>query len=318
MRARTLGSPSRRLFAAALTGAVLGCSSGDKVDPSFDTRVATPAYGAGGPRVLFDEAHHNWHRARKSYRPFVELIQSDGYRVERNTAPFTAETLRPYAVLVIANAVGANERNDDPAFAESECDAVRDWVAGGGSLLLILDHYPTGHAAEPLARRFGVELSKGEVADSVHYDHSYESTHLVFSRENAGLPAHPIVDGRNPAERIGRVLTFTGEAVYADSPAVGFLLLSPTALASSPAPKVEKRGGDVIVNVAYENPTPVPGWSQGLALEHGKGRVVVLGEAAMLSARLHRYDGRPLGMNVPGYDNRQLALNIMHWLTHLE
>ena len=60
---------------------------------------------------------------------------------------------------------------------------------------------------------------------------------------------------------------------------------------------------------------PVPGWSQGLALELGKGSVVVLGEAAMLTARFSGYDGRRIGMNTPGYDNRQLALNIMRWLT---
>ncbi len=50
-------------------------------------------------------------------------------------------------------------------------------------------------------------------------------------------------------------------------------------------------------------------------MEFGKGRVVVLGEAAMLTARLHRFDGSPIGMNTPGYDNRQFALNVMHWLT---
>lgn len=73
----------------------------------------------------------------------------------------------------------------------------------------------------------------------------------------------------------------------------------------------------MIVKVGYGDPVSVPGWSQGLALEIGKGRVVVLGEAAMLTARLHRFDGRPIGMNTAGYDNRQLALNIMHWLTRL-
>jgi hypothetical protein len=35
----------------------------------------------------------------------------------------------------------------------------------------------------------------------------------------------------------------------------------------------------------------------------------------MLSAQLHRFDGRAIGMNVPGYDNKQLALNIVRWLT---
>jgi hypothetical protein len=58
------------------------------------------------------------------------------------------------------------------------------------------------------------------------------------------------------------------------------------------------------------------GRAQGLALEFGKGRVVVLGEAAMLTAQV-ALRGFRFGMNVPGIDNRQLALNIMHWLSGL-
>ena len=51
----------------------------------------------------------------------------------------------------------------------------------------------------------------------------------------------------------------------------------------------------------------------------GKGRVAVFGEAAMFSAQV------PLltvslfesELNVPGNDDRQFALNVMHWLAHL-
>lgn len=60
--------------------------------------------------------------------------------------------------------------------------------------------------------------------------------------------------------------------------------------------------------------TSAAGRSQGLALRFGKGRVVVLGEASMLSAQLDA-QGRPFGMNRAGIDNRQLALNILHWLS---
>jgi hypothetical protein len=44
--------------------------------------------------------------------------------------------------------------------------------------------------------------------------------------------------------------------------------------------------------------------------------VVVLGEAGMLRAQRER-NGQLVGMNVPGYDNRQMALNIMHWLSRI-
>ena len=53
-----------------------------------------------------------------------------------------------------------------------------------------------------------------------------------------------------------------------------------------------------------------------MAFSLGKGRVVVMGEAAELSAQVVG-DGEKFGMNVPGIDNRQMALNIMHWLSGL-
>ncbi|PYS32009.1 MAG: hypothetical protein DMF75_13160 [Acidobacteria bacterium] len=59
------------------------------------------------------------------------------------------------------------------------------------------------------------------------------------------------------------------------------------------------------------------GRAQGIAFNFGKGRAVVFGEAAMLSAQVTGPNGMKFGMNRPGIDNRQLALNIMHWLSGL-
>ena len=61
------------------------------------------------------------------------------------------------------------------------------------------------------------------------------------------------------------------------------------------------------------------GRAQAIAMKFGKGRVVMLGEAAMLSAQVGSggKESSKFGMNVPGIDNRQLALNIMHWLSGL-
>ena len=68
--------------------------------------------------------------------------------------------------------------------------------------------------------------------------------------------------------------------------------------------------------MTYGDPVSAKGRAQGVALEVGQGRVVVLGEAGMLSAQRDRR-GSPVGMNFPGYDNRKFALNIMHWLSRL-
>ncbi len=306
----------RTLLTLVATSLVLvSCNSGDRPDPGFSTKVARPAYTIDGPHVAFDEGHNNWHKARGTYRPFVELIESDGYRVTRSLSSIDLQSLREKAILVVVTATGTNERNDDSAFADAECEAISDWVQQGGGLLLITDHYPMGHAAESLGSRFGVEMSKGVVEDSVQWDRSFEETHLVFSRENGGIGEHPILEGADTSERVARVLTFTGQALAGGPDAVPLLRLSPTAVARRAEPLVVRDGGDVRVNVSYGEASPAEGMSQALALQIGEGRVVVLGEAAMLTALLRKGDGKSIGMGVAGYDNRQLALNIMHWLS---
>jgi hypothetical protein len=275
-------------------------------DPHFNSSVERPAYSKNYPRVLFDEAHNNFHTVSGRYKPFAELLFSDGYQVVVNRKPFTKESLKTFKVLVIANALGAEDIDDEgadrPAFTEEESDAVRDWVRGGGSLLLIADHAPFGAAAESFAKRFDVTMSKGFVFDPDHSQPDAPSA-LIFSRENKLLLDHPITHGRNQTERIDRVQTFTGQALKGAEGAMPFLKLADTA---RDAPS---RTAEQSVSVA--------GQSQGLAIKSGKGRVVMMGEAAMLSAQVSGPQNRPMGMNVPGSDNKQLLLNIMHWLTGL-
>src|SRR5580765_6700524 len=129
-------------------------------DPDFETKVAHPAYTKNGPKVLFDEAHNNFHTAGGRYKPFADLITSDGYQVTPNKEKISAQVLKGFDLLVISNALGAAQMNvpeaANPAFTDAECDAVRDWVKGGGALLLIADHAPMGSANQILGDRFGV------------------------------------------------------------------------------------------------------------------------------------------------------------------
>src|SRR5215475_11132181 len=98
-------------------------------DPDFNAKVENPAYVDRHPSVLFDEAHNNFHTATGRYKPFADLITSDGYRVRPGIAPFTDKTLAGHEVLIIANALGANEEGGDKtaapsAFSDDECAAV--------------------------------------------------------------------------------------------------------------------------------------------------------------------------------------------------
>ena len=290
----------------------LGCAnSGDR---DFDTSVAKPAYVTVHPRVAYDEGHHNRHTANGTYRPFVDLIRHDGYEVETLHDPLTTTILAPFRVLVIVGAKSEGDTSAGPAFTETECDAIQAYVANGGALLLITDHFPFGSAVEALGRRFGVEMSKGMTVDSVAFDQeSKDNSQLVFSRENGLLAGHAVTDGRSPQERVWRVVTFTGQSVRGPDESALLLKLSPTAVNHQAIPTVKHEGSTTRVEVAWGEGTPAVGWGQAIALVHGQGRVVVLGEAAMLSAQ--RDGDRRIGMNLPGNDNRQLALNIMHWLS---
>src|SRR4029450_10423370 len=73
--------------------AVYLANRGKLYDPTFDTRVAEPAYRSDRPRVLYDEAHLNVPAANGGYKGFAELITNDGYDVQVNRDAFTADRL---------------------------------------------------------------------------------------------------------------------------------------------------------------------------------------------------------------------------------
>ena len=273
-------------------------------DPEFNTSVENSAYKKEGPRVMFDEAHHNFHTTEGRYKPFVDLVINDGYRVVRNRQSFSKTRLDSFKILVIANALGAEEDDDEgadkSAFNDDEIEAVHDWVKNGGSLLLIADHAPFGGAASALAKRFGVDMSKGYTFDPENAV-TGAPTQLIFSRENKLLGTHPILEGRNETERIKLLRSFTGQSLKGPDGCTGLLNLSNTAIDRT--------------TFASDTSTPAAGRSQAVAFKFGKGRVLVQGEAAMLSAQIAGADKHPMGMNVPGNDDRQYVLNLMHWLS---
>lgn len=327
-----------------LTAAV--CSQ-QTADPNFDAKVTRPAYTKERPKVLFDQAHNNFHTTTGRYKPFADLITNDGYEVTANKELFQKKSLDGYDVLVVANARGGAAANSleasNPTFTQEECDAVRDWVRDGGALLLIADHAPFGAAAENLARRFGVEMSKGHTSDSANFDlQSNNQSFLLFTRDNGLLMNHPIRQGRDATERINRVMTFTGQSLQFPSGGAAILKLSDTAtdVAAPSAADIQAaiakakagQGGTPVERLPNNQTLPpgatavrlspgqkssAAGRAQAVAMAFGKGRVVVLGEAAMLTAQLSGVDKTAFGMNRKGIDNRQFGLNIMHWLSRL-
>jgi len=308
--------------AAVLLAAIGVAAQQQMVDPDFKVIVDNPAYPNGGPTVAIDEAHSNFHTAGGQYKPFADLLTHDGYHVTSSTRKFDPGVFAGVDVLVVAN---ANARSfTASAFSEAECDVVRDWVQTGGSLLLISDHAPFGTSAANLAERFAVRMGKGWVfeptTDSI-------TTQLTFSRENGLLGSHAVLNGRNAGEVVKTVKSFTGQSLSGPQGAIVLLKLTD---AAREAPTTEDldaeaaaRSQSAPVGIAGTHSVSAAGRSQGLALTFGKGRVVVIGEAAMFSAQVvtlpqgDRQVTFKAGMNAPGNDDRQFALNVVHWLSGL-
>jgi hypothetical protein len=165
---------------------------------------------------------------------------------------------------------------------------------------------PFAGAAAELGRAFGLEFSDGFAMPA-----SGQGGALVFARRDSSLARHAIADGRTPRERVDSVVTFTGQGFRGTTDDIEPLLRLPSDI------QVLEPDTAWVFSAATRRQTG-PGWLQGAALRSGRGRVVVLGEAAMFSAQLAGPQRVPMGMNAPAAaQNPQLLLNTMHWLTRL-
>lgn len=278
-------------------------------DSSFRVPIEYPAYAVGaGPLVLIDEGHCNFHTAGGRYYPFAELLRRDGYVVRPSPSPFEREWLSTADILVIANAVAERNCEDwtlptPSAFTAAEIAAVRDWVYGGGSLLLIVDHMPHPGNASDLATTLGITFNNGFTFDERDRPIGY-----MARRADGSLVPHAILEGRGAAERIDSVSVGVGSAFVGGSTLEPLIQLGPSVFSLMPRVAWE-----------FDDDTPrmeLEGWLQAGVQEFGEGRVAVFGEAAMLTAQLVGPDRRPMGMNSPeAKQNPQFLLNVVRWLS---
>lgn len=278
-------------------------------DSSFAPPIASPAYPEGrGPVVFIDEAHHNFHTASGRFFAFAKMLRRDGYVVRPLASSFTRASLDSARVLVISNALHAQNEEDwflptPSAFSDDEIAAVRAWVEAGGSLFLIADHMPFPGCAEKLARAFGVLFSNGFALQG-----DEETGQMTFYRRDHSLADHAITRGRNNAERVDSLTSFTGQAFRLEAKGDALMHLDKDAVVLMPEEAWQ-----------FSKRTPrlsASGMLQGAVLRVGKGRVAVFGEAAMFSAQLAGSKRAPMGMNDPvAKQNPQFLLNVMHWLT---
>jgi hypothetical protein len=248
--------------------------------------------------VLIDEAHHNYHTAAARFKPFADLLRNDGFKVSGSQEPFLGAVLARGKVMVVANAL--NQVNVDhwqlptpTAFTPAEIAAVRNWVEGGGSLLLIADHMPFAGAVSDLARAFGFSFINGFAF------HIPPRAGDMFSRADGTLKADPLTNG------LSSIMSFTGSAFIAPA-------------AAKPLMEFSKGYMVLMPKVAWEFSPSTPqqdaaGALQGATMVLGKGRLAVFGEAGMFTAQT--LNGGHFGFNAPeAPENKAFILNVVRWL----
>lgn len=293
-----------------------GCAGNQSIQQKADNWTATmstPQFTADtGPRVLVDAAHGNFHKIDGRFAAFGALLRADGYRVGSADQPISPELLSAADVFVIANAVKGGENAQwvlptPPAFEPEEVTALVEWVHHGGSLLLIADHMPFPGSVAALADAFGIAFRNGYAIKSIS-----EGGTVIFTR-SGGLADHAITRGRNTAEQITALKTFTGQAFSAVVPVEPLLRMPDDWAVFFP-----QEAGKFTSTTPSES---TRGLLQAAVLRHGQGRVAVFGEAAMFTAQTQMLGDTVvarMGMNDPeASQNSQFVLNVLHWLSGL-
>jgi hypothetical protein len=269
-----------------------------------------------GPAVLVDNAHWNGATTSRGLIGFAALLRADGYRVLPDGNSTRAEMLADVRIGVVANPLGLSGLAralvdrlglppltflDDEALWGQEMETVVQWVENGGSLLVAIDEGPPARGVRGLTSRLGVQVGSGVVVDLGNSE-PRAPERLVFSRENGLIGQHPIVDGGPEALAVNRIVSVGGPALT--SPPDGTILLR---LGAS-AVEVPRLG------VSPASGTPVPGLARAVAFSRGRGRVVVVGDTALLTSLLDR-DGRAYGLGTAETQADRFALAVMRWLT---
>lgn len=309
-----------RLLAFGIATLVAACSeTHQQSDPDFRPQHRVAHYTSeSSPLVLIDEAHNNFLTLNGRYKPFAQVLESDGFRVSSNDKAITENQLEQVDILVIANALDRKRQDWLPPYGEafdgSEVEVIKSWILSGGSLFLVADHTPFPKAIDNLALALGFKFINGHVGNATfskvnHSLAAHATTYTEETSQNIGDKSQPLFlqTFNNISPDILRVRSFGGSAFKAPEKAISLLNLGNDIVATEPT-----------IPFQINSDTPriaMSGWSQGAVLELGKGRVAVFSEGMMFSSQLIKNTGKTKGLRSVGAEqNEEFLLNIMRWL----
>ncbi|MFX1342857.1 MAG: hypothetical protein ACFFAL_09205 [Promethearchaeota archaeon] len=229
--------------------------------------------------VVFDDSHANGYEIDMEFWGWREDLRAAGFAVSQMDT-FTSDYLNASDVLVIAfpNAI----------YTGGEIAIIEDFVAQGGSLLLIGDYSSYAVEVDPIAEQFGFdfELNLVSLNDT---DDFIAATPYWVAYEDTNLIAHPITQG------VTRVEFYLSNAVV-----------------RKPAEAVDVIITDIDGTSYWSNNTAAPGIPVFSALEYQRGRIVI-GTDFNLFSSADDTDA-DTDLNYYDSDNDVLAMNTIEWL----
>lgn len=259
--------------------------------------------------MLIDGGHFNLHDINGTYATLAGTLRQSGFKVSGLEGKFDQASLENIDMLLISNpnadrfdsviqrAKRANQEYrwsdaaTQSAYTEAEVAVIKNWVKNGGSFFLILDHAPNGQTGRLLTAALGIENRFATTYDPLSRDPAVDSNRaktILFTRSKGLIGKHPIMNG------VDSVTTYTGESLMGPSGSDALLLLPSTATDL-----------DWIAETKQFRNRSAASRLQALAFAYGKGRVVMLGEAAIT---------RPEFLSVSNRGNWKFILNIIRWL----
>ena len=329
------------------------CSdSPQQADTTLEPYQRTATYTSNAsPVVLVDESHHNFLTINNRFKPFAQVLLSDGVTVDSNKVSFSQQALKNVDILVIANALDKKRSNWQPPFNQAltndEVSVVIEWVRNGGSLFFIADHAPFPKVIESLATALGFTFTNGHVKATLFSKATGTliSHEVTYAHENTkqddNSSANANANSNSEANPEAKTPNHVELPVFMQESQNGaFTSVLNSQLHVKEVIQVKTFGGAAFLppegatslltlgprTVSIEPEVPfeitsstrrraIEGWSQGALLKLGKGRVAVFSEGMMFSSQIDTRTGDKHGMRSVGAEqNERFLLNIIHWL----
>lgn len=278
-----------------------------------------------GKTVMIDSTHNNENTKtdtgtyKDNLKLFTTLMKQQGYTISENTTPLSDQVLSKVNVLYVSHPASA--------YSTSEIEAIKTFVANGGSLLLteksnfggsnqnlndilsgvgssifvnndgVFDETKDGNFwSTPLTSNFSVKLHptpvKNALTDFVPTIEYYSGASLAKNDGNGNKVA--LTDSDSVT-----VLVRGNESTFQDSPSIKSDSVSYNVQTSNGknGPALDQvTGGSVIPLVASE--------------EIGKGRIIVSG--------MNIFNDKQMDQTYNPKGNDPFAVNVVNWLSHLE